>query len=191
MDERSANLRFPPSGVPTEPAQNRDFMALRDAARRMQMDRRTLQAAVVSGAVGGWARPGPERLRWFVYSDQVTASGPGESSAESVAALRDEVAALREQVQVLRDSEPRNPFDQKVMDEVRTEAGRVAGAAVADLRAENVSLKEAALLLLAAQEQLGGVVATMDGVAQKYREALLLFMTPGHLGELDPLLRNL
>ncbi|HYB36357.1 MAG TPA: hypothetical protein VEF72_11700 [Mycobacterium sp.] len=45
-------------------------------------------------------------------------------------------------------------------------------------------MTETNLVLLEAQDDLGSVTSTLDSVAQKYRRALALFMTPGHPGAL-------
>lgn len=157
----AGGFRYPPSGVPSQPIPDRPYMALKDAARLMHLDRRTLHAMLISGRIEGWARPGPHRLRWYVYEDQLTPKVDAGVATE-IAELRSEVAELRaELAQISHDTE-----------------------AVADLRAQIVSLTESNLLLLDAQEDLGKVALTMDGVAQKYRQALGLFLTPGHPGPL-------
>ncbi|EHB45883.1 hypothetical protein MycrhDRAFT_6361 [Mycolicibacterium rhodesiae JS60] len=161
------------------------------------MDRRTLQNAVVSGDIGGWARPGLQRLRWYVYEDQLPAATPspdgggpqgaGPAAADDVAGLRGEVAELRAQVELLQRGAGGVDVAQAMTsarDELRVELAGMTESAVADLRADIVTLRETNLLLLEAQEELGGVATTLDSVAQKYRRALALFMTPGHPGEL-------
>jgi hypothetical protein len=185
--------------VAREPAPDRPFVALKDAARRLHIDRRTLQNAVVAGEVDGWARPGPQRLRWHVYEDQLLTTPPGPPGADSmpassppaggddVAGLRREVAELRAQVETLKEqagSGVVTPVVEAVRKELRAELAGMSEAAIADLRADVVTLRETSLLLLEAQEELGGVATTLDSVAQKYRRALALFMTPGHPGEL-------
>jgi hypothetical protein len=183
-------LKYPPVGVAMEPAPDRRYVALKDAARRLHMDRRTLQNAVEAGGVDGWARPGLQRLRWYVYEDQLASTPPpaSESSTE-VAQLRAEVVQLRAQVAQLSEQIGSVPVDpaqviEAARSELRAEAHRLAETAVADLRAQIVTLTETNLLLLEAHDELGGVAATMQSAAQKYRRALALFMTPGHPGEL-------
>jgi hypothetical protein len=96
--------------VAIEPAPDRDFIALKDAARRQHIDRRTLQNAVVAGDVDGWARPGPQRLRWYVYEHQLPTTPPtggGEpqvsapAEVDDVARLRCEIAEQRAGVETL------------------------------------------------------------------------------------------
>jgi hypothetical protein len=189
-------FRYPPAGVAIEPAPDRPFIALKDAARRQHIDRRTLQNAVVAGDVDGWARPGPQRLRWYVYEDQLPTTPPaggGEpqdsalADADEVAGLRREVAALRAQVETLAQQASGVDIPRAIeaaRKELRAELGEMTESAVADLRAHIVTLTETNLLLLEAQEELGSVATTLDSVAQKYRRALAQFMTPGHVGEL-------
>lgn len=190
-------LKYPPAGVPREPAPDRRSVALKDAARRLHMDRRTLQSAVIAGEIHGWARPGLQRLRWYVYEDQLpaTTSAPSDgpegtarsAGSDDVAALRRELAELRAQVQTLQQGAGSVDVTQaiaSVRKELHAELTGIAESAVADLSAEIVNLRETNLLLLEAQEELGGVATTLDSVAQKYRRALALFMTPGHPGEL-------
>jgi hypothetical protein len=182
--------------VAIDPAPDRPFIALKDAARRQHIDRRTLQNAVVAGDVDGWARPGPQRLRWYVYEDQLSTTPPaggGEpqdsapADANEVAGLRREVAALRAQVETLAQQGGGVDIPRAIetaRKELRAELGEITESAVADLRAHIVTLTETNLLLLEAQEELGSVATTLDSVAQKYRRALTQFMTPGHVGEL-------
>lgn len=157
-------MKYPPGGVATEPVQDQPYVPLRDAARRLHMDRRTLQAAVASGDVRGWARPGPQRLRWYVYEDQLPLPSPTTAPAagEEIGRLRSEIAALRAEVADLR----------------------VDRDAVANLRAQVVALTETNLLLLGAQDDLSGAATALQSATQKYRQALAQFMTPGHPGEL-------
>lgn len=190
-------LKYPPAAVPREPASGRRFVALKDAARRLHMDRRTLQSAVIAGEIQGWARPGLQRLRWYVYEDQLPTTtsaategpeGAGQlGGSDDVAGLRREVAELRAQVQTLQQGPGSVDVAQAIAsarNELRAEVTGITESAVADLSAEIVNLRATNLLLLEAQEELGGVATTLDSVAQKYRRALQLFMTPGHPGEL-------
>jgi hypothetical protein len=182
-------LRRPPPGVPTEPAGDERYVPLTQAAERLHMDPRTVRAAITSGEIRGWVRPSPQRLRWFVYEDQLPPTGR-LSAADEVAALRAEVSALREEVVALKTTGGVDRAElaravEAAVAELRAELVRTAETATADLRARLVTLTETNLLLIQAQEELGGVTTTLDGVAQKYRRALAMFMTPGHPGELE------
>jgi hypothetical protein len=179
----AGGLRYPPAGVATEPAPDRPYVPLKEASRRRHMDRRTLQAAVISGEIEGWARPGPQRLRWYVYEDQLAPLPPRLGPpGDDIAQLRREVAELRAGLAEVRERATPGGVDPTRLieawrDELRAEVDRLTHAAVADLRAHNVALTETNLLLLEAHDELGSA-------AQKYRRALALFMTPGHPGEL-------
>lgn len=149
-----------------------------------------MRAAIVSGKIRGWARTRPQRLRWFVYADQLPGAGQVSDAGSEVAALRAEVAELRAEVASLKASGWLDPaaIAQAVhaaLGEFRAEVTRTAETASADLRARVVSLTETNLLLMQAQDELGGVAATLQEVAVKHRRALAMFMTPGHPGELE------
>jgi hypothetical protein len=66
----------PPAGVPTEADRTRPYVSLGDAAKRRGIDRRTLMRALIKAdptSPMGWARPGPDNLRWYVYEDAIAA----------------------------------------------------------------------------------------------------------------------
>lgn len=69
----------PPPGVETTP--QGDVVALSEAAARLNKDPRTLIRAIKAGDLRGGAMPRPERLRWYVYADQL----PGEPTAPAPA----------------------------------------------------------------------------------------------------------
>jgi hypothetical protein len=136
----------PPPGVETTPGGA--VVSLKEAALRLKKDPRTLIRAITNGEIRGGAMPRPERLRWYVYADELPPE-PG--------------AALP------------SPPD----------------ARIEDLRAQVVSLSEVNRLLIAAQQELLAADQLKAEASDKYREAarlysdaLLQFMTPGHLGEL-------
>ena len=165
--------KYPPDGVPTEPEPGRHFVPLSRAAQHAHVDRRTLQAAVVKGETAGWARPGPGKLRWFVYEDALPAS-PAREQADELTQLRAELGTLRAEVAALRRSGP----------------GADAGV-IANLRARLVSVEETNLLLIEAHEDLEAASRKnreaqedIESASRKYRRALGLFMTPGHPGDL-------
>ncbi|MDP7707406.1 hypothetical protein [Mycobacterium sp. TY815] len=56
---------------------------------------------------------------------------------------------------------------------------------IAALRARVVNVSETNLLLLAAQDDLAAAFAAANSAAEKYRQALSLYMTPGHVGDLN------
>ena len=177
-------LIHPPAGVASEPAPDRPYVALNDAARRLHMDRRTVHAALVSGEIQGWARPGRKRLRWYVYEDQLPTPAPPAplGAPDELARLRAEVAQLRAEVAEVRQQAMRDDVADVLhaaREEFRADVTESTASAVADLRARVVSLTETNLLLLEAHDDLSGAATALDSANQKYRRALSLFMTPG------------
>jgi hypothetical protein len=160
----TSGWKLPPAGVPTEPDRTRAYVPLSTAAQRIGVDRRTLLAAVKRGDTGGWARPGPGHLRWYVYEDSLF-SGRVEATDDRIAQLEVENERLRAHLAGLR-TPGANDSDQS------------AETMIADLRARIVTLEESNLLLLGAQ-------ADLAAAADKYRLALSLHMTPGHIGDLS------
>jgi len=59
----------PPPGVETEP--RGEVVPLKEAAARLGRDARTVIKAIKSGELRGGALPRPERLRWYVYADEL------------------------------------------------------------------------------------------------------------------------
>jgi len=59
----------PPVGVETEP--QGVVVSLKEAASRLGRDPRTLIKAITAGELRGGAMPRPERLRWYVYADEL------------------------------------------------------------------------------------------------------------------------
>src|SRR4051812_24144370 len=99
----------PPPGVETTPGGPVVFLS--EAAARLGKDSRTVIRAITSGQLRGGALPRPERLRWYVYENDLPPV-PGAVTAVP------------------------------------------AAGALEDLRAQVVSLSEANLLLIAAQQDL-------------------------------------
>ncbi len=123
-------------------------------------------AAVTRGDTAGWARPGPGHLRWFVYEDALPRT-QGANTADRLEQLEAEVERLRAQVAHLQAGGG-----------VDRGASGDAEAVIADLRARVVRAEEANLLLIAAH-------ADLAAAADKYRDALAQYMTPGHIGQLS------
>lgn len=59
----------PPPGVETTPGGA--VVSLSEAAKRLGKDPRTIIRAIKAGEIRGGAMPRPERLRWYVYSDEL------------------------------------------------------------------------------------------------------------------------
>ena len=149
-------LRHPPPGVPTAPVGDERYVPLAQAAERLRMDPRTVRGAIAAGEIRGWVRPSPQRLRWFVYEDQLPDRATAGTATGEVAALRTEVAALRAEVAAVRVTGGVDPAElaravEAAVWELRAELVRTAETATADLRARLVTLTETNLLLIQAQ----------------------------------------
>jgi hypothetical protein len=59
----------PPPGVETTPGGL--VVSLSEAAKRLGKDPRTIIRAITAGEMRGGAMPRPERLRWYVYADEL------------------------------------------------------------------------------------------------------------------------
>ncbi len=89
----------PPPGVETEP--HGHVVPLKEAAFRLGKDPRTVIKAITGGGLRGGAMPRPERLRWYVYADQLPPpAGAPQPSAPSDAVVQD----LRAQVVSLAEA---------------------------------------------------------------------------------------
>ena len=141
--------KHPPAGVPTEPDRTRSYVSLSEAAKRFGVDRRTLLRAVIRGDTAGWARPGPDNLRWYVYEDELVSNQDWSPGPRLASPDRDDARVRIAQLE----------------------------AENAELRGRLMNASESNLLLIAAQEDL-------TSAAEKYRQALSLYMTPDHIGHL-------
>src|SRR5215467_10918180 len=88
----------PPPGVETAP--QGPVVPLQEAATRLGKDPRTVIRAITAGEIRGGAMPRPERLRWYVYTEElpattVPAATPPTSDA-AVEDLRAEIVSLSE-----------------------------------------------------------------------------------------------
>lgn len=92
----------PPPGVETEP--RGDVVSLQEAAAKLGRDPRTLIKAIKAGELRGGAMPRPERLRWYVYADELPQPAPASRPASSDAVyddLRAQIVSLAEANRVL------------------------------------------------------------------------------------------
>jgi hypothetical protein len=80
----------PPPGVETTPGGA--VVALAEAARRLGKDPRTIIRAITVGEIRGGAMPRPERLRWYVYADELPPP-PGTTAPPPSSAPVDELRA--------------------------------------------------------------------------------------------------
>jgi hypothetical protein len=86
----------PPPGVETTPGG--PVVGLSEAAKRLGKDPRTVIRAITAGEIRGGAMPRPERLRWYVYADELTpppGATPPPPSAD-IDELRAQLVSLTE-----------------------------------------------------------------------------------------------
>lgn len=153
----------PPAGVETAP-QGR-VVPLPEAAARLNKDPRTVIRAIRAGTLRGGAEPRPQRLRWYVYEDQLPPQHR-DSPGESVDDLRAQLVT-------------------------QTEVNRLLMAAQQELLAGDEDARRAAdryralaQELLAADDDARRAGDRYRAAAQHYLDALSQYVTPGHPGEL-------
>lgn len=158
--------KTPPAGVPTTPDPDRPYAPLSDATRRLGMDRRTLMNVVIRG--GGWARPGPKKLRWYVYTDAIPSTAP-TSADDRISRLESVVGELRNQIAELRG--------QLTQADAHTDE-------LTEMRARVVEVSAVNLQLLSAQDDLEAAAKLALSAGSKYREALAQTTIPGNIAAL-------
>ncbi|OBJ12683.1 hypothetical protein A5624_10560 [Mycobacterium sp. 1482292.6] len=87
----------PPPGVETTPGGA--VVSLSEAAKRLGKDPRTIIRAIKAGEIRGGAMPRPERLRWYVYTDELPtqpAVAPSPPPSAVVDNLRAQIVSLAE-----------------------------------------------------------------------------------------------
>jgi len=88
----------PPPGVETAP--QGPVVSLQEAAARLNKDPRTVIRGIKAGQIRGGAMPRPERLRWYVYVDELTSATPPAVPAPAADAviedLRAQIVSLQE-----------------------------------------------------------------------------------------------
>ncbi|EIU74864.1 hypothetical protein MA6G0728R_5253 [Mycobacteroides abscessus 6G-0728-R] len=179
----SDGLKYPPDGVETAPTSH-DVVGLREAARLLGKDPRTVRNAIIAGRIRGGAEPYPQRLRWYVYpdqlphhpSEQVGQAPGGPAEAAGAGAPESATRLIAEQQAVIAD--------QRAQIVALEHNNRLLSTAVDDLldaleeyKAGGNSYREAA----------GHFQSAADGIAsslRKHRDALAQYTTPGHLGDL-------
>ena len=80
----------PPPGVETTPGG--PVVSLSEAAKRLGKDPRTIIRAIKASEIRGGAMPRPERLRWYVYADELPPL-PGGAAPPPAAADVDDLRA--------------------------------------------------------------------------------------------------
>src|SRR6476620_7158148 len=87
----------PPPGVETTPGG--PVVSLAEAAKRLDKDPRTIIRAITAGEIRGGAMPRPERLRWYVYADELPplpGTAPPPAADPAIDELRAQVVSLTE-----------------------------------------------------------------------------------------------
>jgi hypothetical protein len=87
----------PPPGVETTPGG--PVVSLAEAAKRLDKDPRTIIRAITAGEIRGGAMPRPERLRWYVYTDELPprpGAVPAAPTGPDVDELRAQIVSLKE-----------------------------------------------------------------------------------------------
>jgi hypothetical protein len=87
----------PPPGVETTPGG--PVVSLAEAAKRLDKDPRTIIRAITAGEIRGGAMPRPQRLRWYVYADELppqSGVAPAPPASREVDELRAQVVSLTE-----------------------------------------------------------------------------------------------
>lgn len=91
----------PPPGVETSP--DGPTVPVREAAALLGKDPRTVIRAIVDGQIRGGARPGAQRLRWYVYADELRRDKSGATARAAAAPWLAELEDLRAQNVSLRE----------------------------------------------------------------------------------------
>ena len=125
----------PPPGVETTPAG--PVVSLQDAAVRLGRDPRTLIRLITTGQLRGGAMPRPERLRWYVYADElpsaaVAPAAPPPPVEPAVEDLRAQVVSLTEANRLLliahQDLLEASELTERASDKYRSAARHYADA---------------------------------------------------------------
>jgi len=171
-------LKQPPPGVETFPT-SRDFVYLREAARRLGRDHRTVQTMIKRGILRGGAEPHPQRLRWYVYTDQLptntTAAQPVQPAASpptpaTSAALSPEIVAqLADQAAEIATLKHNN---------------RLLTAAVGDLLEAFDNYKAGAQSALATATHFERAADGFSSTIAHYREVIAQMNTPSTAADL-------
>ncbi|MEB3023434.1 MULTISPECIES: hypothetical protein [Mycolicibacter] len=168
----TTGLKFPPAGVETAPTST-DIVSLRDAARILGRDHRTVQAMITKGTLRGGAEPQPQRLRWYVYRDALpatTADSQTIQSADQTAVIADQAAVIADQAARIVTLEHNN---------------RLLAGGVEDLLDGLEHYKAGAESALQAARHFEAAAAKYGTAVRAHRDALAQYMTPSNISALD------
>ena len=171
----ATGYKHPPDGVETRPT-SEDIVWLRDAARELGRDHRTIKDRIIHGEIRGGAIPHTHRLRWYVYADELPtrSRGPHAQAAETAAPLPDELRAAQDVI------------DAQAAQIVTLEHNnRVLTAAVQDLLDGLDHYKAGARSALDAAHHFEAAADKFASSVQGHRDALAHQLTPGNLSGID------
>jgi hypothetical protein len=143
-----------PSSLPRSPDPGRPSVKMTEAADRLGVSRKVMQARLRRNPQMGWVDTSGQRARWYVYTDALETPG---ADPDTVADLRNRVDELSAELADIR--------------------ARSAATEIADLRARLVRAETANALLIEAFE-------LEEEALKRFRQVLSLHTTPGHVGDL-------
>lgn len=175
----ATGYKHPPEGVESRPTSN-DIVWLREAARELGRDHRTVKDRIIHGELRGGAIPQTHRLRWYVYADQIPAraasSGPNAHAPGGTTQLADELHAAKVTI-----------AEQAAQIVTLEHNTRVLTAAVQDLLDGLDHYKAGARSALDAAHHFETAADKFASSVQGHRDALAHQLTPGNLSGLgDP-----
>ncbi|MDV6979124.1 hypothetical protein [Mycobacterium intracellulare] len=185
----------------------RPVTGVREAARILGCDMRTVRRRIESGQLEGVVSSTGQRRRWFVYSDQLIAQPAGSRPAAGadhgeIAALRAEVADLRARAlaaeegerlllaghATLRDAlrESQSALTAMLAANERMMLGTEGYRAAADnYRHAADQFREGATGYVQVVSQAQTTINMLEGVLEQYSDTIAQHITPGHPGQLD------
>lgn len=185
----------------------RPVTGVREAARILGCDVRTVRRRIESGQLEGVVSQAGQRRRWFVYSDQLIAQPSparlvSEAEPGEIAALRAEVADLRARAlaaeegerlllaghATLRDAlrESQSALAAMLAANDRMMRGTEGYRAAADnYRDAADQFREGATGYVQVVSQAQTTISMLEGVLDQYSDTIAQHITPGHPGQLD------
>lgn len=191
----------------SRPQRGRPVTGVREAARILGRDVRTVRRMIESGQLEGGASSGGQRRRWFVYSDQLVTQPPAHSRVArsedgEIAALRAEVADLRARAMAAEEGERLLLAGQATLrDAVRESQSMLAAVVAANermvrgtdgyraaadgYRSAADEFREGATGYVQAVSQAQTTISMLEAVLERYSDTIAQHITPGHPGELS------
>ncbi len=173
-------MKQPPPGVETTPT-SRNFVYLREAARRLNRDHRTVKNMVINGTLRGGAEPHPQRLRWYVYTDQLPAETSNPDTPTPATTPLSPPATSSWPPEVLAQL-----ADQSAEIVTLKHSNRVLTAAVGDLLDALEHYKAGAQSALTTASHFERAADGFSATVGHYREVLAQLNTPSSAADLFP-----